>query len=100
MGRAEGDHAFRTCVWVRGQRGGSFPCDRNTRGSLARRAFPGGIFVGQGVQKLYEGYRQRPSENVLEDGDLHAAELSGCADFRSDWLEQVACGPLDRKSVV
>ena len=50
----------------------------------AHGAFPAGIHLGQGFQELHEGHRQGPAEDLLEDGHLHAAELSGRADFRGD----------------
>ncbi len=44
-------------------------------------AFPSGLSLGQGLQELYEGHRQGPAEDVLEDGDFDAAKLSGRANF-------------------
>ena len=46
-------------------------------------AFPARLHLGQGFQELHEGHRQGPAEDLLEDGHLHAAELSGRADLRS-----------------
>ena len=53
-------------------------------------AFPAGYDLGQGFQKLHEVHRQGPSENFLEDGHFHAAELSGRANFRDGGPQPVA----------
>ena len=53
-------------------------------------AFAGRIHVGQSFQELYEGHRQRPAEDLLEDGHFHAAKLPGRSDFRGHWAGQGA----------
>ena len=73
---------FCAAAGLRRKRRESISGHRDARRPPSPRRFPGGIHLGQGLQKLHEGHRQGPAQDFFEDGDLHPAELSGRADFR------------------
>ena len=45
-------------------------------------------------QKLHQGHRQRPAEGHVQDGDIHASELSRRAEFRSGRPEPAGHPPV------